>query len=88
MCSASGTTGSRPTSLAVLILVALISLQSVDLEERTVEGLPQRCENCGTPLTAAEKEAILESGSSLVLCTTCSIEAAPLDVDEAEETGV
>jgi uncharacterized protein with PIN domain len=57
----------------------------VELEERSIEQLPDRCENCGTPLTAKEKETALEEGASLVLCTTCASEASALPEDEAED---
>ena len=57
----------------------------MDLEERTVEQLPDRCQNCGTELTAKEKATVLEEGASVVLCTTCAAEASALPIDEAEE---
>lgn len=55
----------------------------MNLEERSIEELPDRCENCGARLTDAEKQAVLESGASVVLCTTCAAEQVPLS-DEAE----
>jgi hypothetical protein len=57
----------------------------VDLEERTIEQLPDRCQNCGTPLTEAEKVAALEGAASLVLCTTCASEQVPLEEELTEE---
>jgi hypothetical protein len=55
----------------------------VGLEERTIEQLPSRCENCGTELTDAEKATALEEGVTMVLCTTCAAEAEPVsDPDE------
>lgn len=54
-----------------------------DLEERTIERLPDRCQNCGTALTDAEKATALESPGSIVLCTICASERVPLD-EEAE----
>jgi len=30
------------------------------LEERTIEDLPERCENCGATLTDSEKHRILD----------------------------
>ena len=56
----------------------------MDLEERSIEELPDRCQNCGAELTDAEKQTALESGGSLVLCTTCAAEQVPL-ADEIEE---
>jgi hypothetical protein len=57
----------------------------MELEEQTVEQLPDRCQNCGTPLTAAEKAAALEDGGPVVLCTTCAAEAAALPEEEADD---
>jgi hypothetical protein len=51
----------------------------VDLEERTIESLPGRCESCGATLTDAEKQTALESGASPVLCASCAAEQAPAD---------
>jgi uncharacterized protein with PIN domain len=57
----------------------------MELEERTIEQLPDRCQNCGATLTDAEKETALTDGppSGLVLCTTCASEVVP--VEEAED---
>jgi hypothetical protein len=54
----------------------------MDLEERTIETLPERCENCGASLTAAEKQRILDDGATAALCTTCAAEVAPLTGEE------
>jgi hypothetical protein len=48
-----------------------------DLEERTIDSLPDRCANCGATLTDAEKSQALESGSSPVLCSICAAEEEP-----------
>jgi len=58
----------------------------MELEERTIEELPGRCENCGATLTAVEKQRILDEGASAALCTTCAVELTPLaeQEDEAE----
>jgi hypothetical protein len=56
----------------------------MELEERSVEQLPENCQNCGTALTAQEKATALEEGASVVLCTTCAAEASAVP-DEAEE---
>ena len=56
----------------------------MELEERTIEQLPNRCENCGTELTDSERETALQEGVSVVLCTTCAAEAEPV-ADEDEE---
>jgi len=48
-----------------------------DLEERSIEGLPSRCQSCGATLTDAEKRQALESGASPVVCSVCAAEDAP-----------
>ena len=59
----------------------------MELEERTIEQLPDRCENCGAKLTDAEKQAALTEGppSGLVLCTTCASEVVPVEEPDEEE---
>ena len=59
----------------------------MELEERTIEQLPDRCQNCGVTLTDAEKETALTDGppSGLVLCTTCASEVVPVEGTEDEE---
>ena len=58
-----------------------------DLEEQTIEHLPDRCQNCGTTLTDAEKATALENPGSMVLCTTCASERVPLEEAELEDEG-
>ena len=55
------------------------------LEERTIEQLPDRCQNCGTELTDEEKATALESGASMVLCKICAAETVPLEEEEEGE---
>jgi predicted RNA-binding Zn-ribbon protein involved in translation (DUF1610 family) len=57
----------------------------MDLEERSIEELPDRCQSCGAKLTDAEKQVALEGVSSAVLCTSCAAEQVPLADDEAED---
>lgn len=57
----------------------------MELEERTIESLPDRCQNCGAKLTDAEKQTALTEGATVVLCTTCAAEVVPLEEDEEEE---
>jgi hypothetical protein len=57
----------------------------VDLEERTIESLPERCDNCGATLTQAEKQRILDAGESVALCTVCAAEQEPAIDTEADE---
>jgi DNA-directed RNA polymerase subunit RPC12/RpoP len=63
----------------------------MELEERTIEQLPDRCQNCGAELTDAEKRAALTEGppGGLVLCTTCAAEVVTVDenADQAEAAG-
>jgi hypothetical protein len=58
----------------------------MDLEERSIEQLPERCQNCGTPLTEAEKVAAMEGAATLVLCTTCASEQVPVEEETGEES--
>ena len=55
-----------------------------DLEEQTIDTLPERCAGCGATLTESEKQLALESGSTPVLCTVCAAEEAPA-VEAAED---
>ena len=60
----------------------------MDLEERTIEQLPDSCQSCGAQLTNAEKRAALEEGAGpLVLCTTCAAEQTPVAEETEEESG-
>ena len=44
----------------------------MDLEEKTLEEVGDRCEECGAKLTPAEIQAVMESGGPPL----CSIHAA------------
>jgi hypothetical protein len=55
-----------------------------DLEERSIETLPERCENCGATLTDEEKAAALDRGTTPVLCATCAAEQEPVGEDAQE----
>jgi hypothetical protein len=61
----------------------------MELEERTIEQLPDRCANCGAQLTDAEKQTALTEGppGGRVLCTICAAEVVPLAEDEEELEG-
>ena len=57
------------------------------LEEKPVDGLPQRCEECGARLTPQEIEAAIESGGP-ALCSIHAAEDEPgLEADEAGFSG-
>ena len=62
-------------------------LRCMDLEERTIEQLPDRCQNCGAELTDAEKQTALTEGtrSGRVLCAVCASEVVPLEEEEEAE---
>ena len=47
----------------------------MELEERTIEQLPDRCQNCGAKLTDAEKETALTEGRRAASC--CARPARP-----------
>jgi uncharacterized protein with PIN domain len=48
----------------------------MDLEERTLENVGDRCEECGAKLTRAEQETALES-SGPALCSVHAAEDEP-----------
>jgi hypothetical protein len=49
----------------------------MDLEERSLDRIGDRCEECGARLTKAEIEAALESGGP-ALCTIHADEVVPV----------
>jgi hypothetical protein len=56
----------------------------MDLEEHTIEDLPEHCEECGAPLTEEELAAVLDSGG-LALCSVHAAEVLAVeDLDEPE----
>jgi hypothetical protein len=55
----------------------------MDLEERSLETVGDRCEECGAKLTPAEMQAAMESGGP-ALCSIHADEIVPLD-EEAPE---
>lgn len=56
----------------------------MDLEERTLDKIGDRCEECGAKLTPAELQAVMESGGPVL----CSIHAAEDEPGlSADETG-
>ncbi|HUA45418.1 MAG TPA: hypothetical protein VMA77_09345 [Solirubrobacteraceae bacterium] len=58
----------------------------MDLEEKSLDRVGDRCEECGAKLTQAEIEAAMESGGP-ALCTVHADEVIPVDDDDgfAEE---
>jgi hypothetical protein len=59
-------------------------IESMDLEERTLETVGERCEECGAKLTEAELKTAMESGGP-ALCTVHAAESTPLDPDALDE---
>jgi hypothetical protein len=55
----------------------------MDLEERTLETISDRCEECGAQLTPAELEAVLESGGP-VLCSIHAAEVVPVADEDSD----
>jgi hypothetical protein len=53
----------------------------VDLEERSLETVGDRCEECGAKLTSDEQRAVLETGGPAL----CKIHAAELLPDPGED---
>jgi hypothetical protein len=55
----------------------------MDLEEKSLENVGDRCEECGAKLTPAELQATMESGGP-ALCSIHAAEVEPgLAADEA-----
>jgi hypothetical protein len=59
-------------------------MRGMDLEERTLETVGERCEECGAALTESELKQAMESGGP-ALCTVHAAEVAPLDPDVLDE---
>jgi hypothetical protein len=56
----------------------------MELEERTIDQLPERCGNCGATLTAAERQRILDQDETVALCTICAAETSAVPDDEGD----
>lgn len=57
----------------------------MNLEERTLDQIGDRCEECGAKLTPAELQAVMESGGP-ALCSIHAAEDEPgLSADEISE---
>jgi hypothetical protein len=59
----------------------------MDLEEKTLEQVGDRCEECGAKLTERELQQVLESGGP-ALCTIHAQEVVPVSDEEAVEEEV
>ncbi|MEA2229325.1 MAG: hypothetical protein QOF04_2955 [Solirubrobacteraceae bacterium] len=58
----------------------------MDLEEKTLETVGDRCEECGAPLTERELQQVIESGGP-ALCAVHAAEVVPVGDEDAPETG-
>jgi hypothetical protein len=56
----------------------------MDLEEKTLEQVGDRCEECGAKLTERELQQVLESGGP-ALCTIHAQEEVPVADEDLEE---
>ena len=54
----------------------------MDLEEKSLDQIGDRCEECGAKLTKVEMEAALESGGP-ALCTVHAEEVVPVGEEDA-----
>jgi hypothetical protein len=54
----------------------------MDLEEKSLDRIGDRCEECGAKLTPAEIEAALESGGP-ALCTIHADDVVPVGEEDA-----
>jgi hypothetical protein len=53
----------------------------MDLEEKTLETVGDRCEECGAKLTERELQQVIESGGP-ALCTVHAAEVVPLSEED------
>lgn len=60
-----------------------VRLAGMNLEEKTLDEIGDRCEECGAKLTPAEIQAAMESGGP-ALCSIHADELVPLGEDELE----
>jgi uncharacterized protein with PIN domain len=59
-------------------------VRGMDLEEKTLETVGDRCEECGAKLTERELEQVIESGGP-ALCTVHAAEVVPVAEEDALE---
>ena len=62
-------------------------MRGMDLEEKTLEKVGDRCEECGAKLTQRELEQVIESGGP-VLCSIHAAEVVPVGEDAGLEEDV
>jgi uncharacterized protein with PIN domain len=56
----------------------------MDLEEKTLEKVGDRCEECGAKLTQRELEQVIESGGP-ALCSIHAADVVPVDDEDEDE---
>jgi hypothetical protein len=59
-------------------------VRGMDLEEKTLETVGDRCEECGAKLTERELQQVIESGGP-ALCTVHAAEVVPVAEEDAVE---
>jgi uncharacterized protein with PIN domain len=57
----------------------------MDLEEKTLEQVGDRCEECGAKLTQRELEQVLESGGPALCTIHAQEEVSVSDTEDLEE---
>ena len=60
-------------------------MTTMDLEEKTLEQVGDRCEECGAKLTERELEQVLESGGPALCTIHAQEEVAVSEEDDLEE---
>ncbi|MEA2393808.1 MAG: hypothetical protein QOJ82_1699 [Solirubrobacteraceae bacterium] len=61
-------------------------MRRMDLEEKTLEQVGDRCEECGAKLTGRELEQVIESGGP-ALCTVHAQDVVPIVEDDGLDAG-
>jgi hypothetical protein len=59
-------------------------VRGMDLEEKTLETVGDRCEECGAKLTERELQQVIESGGP-ALCTVHAAEVVPVAEEDVVE---
>ncbi len=59
-------------------------MPGMDLEEKTLETVGDRCEECGAKLTQRELQQVIESGGP-ALCTVHAAEVVPVAEEDVVE---
>ena len=65
-----------------------VTCGAMDLEEKTLEQVGDRCEECGAKLTEQELEQVLESGGPALCTMHAQEDVAVSDEDALDERGL